>query len=81
MKIMAKTMAVSQFKTHVLQIISQITESREQLVITKRGKPVARILPYEEPSSSPTPGRLSDTLVFEEDIVAPLGEDIWEVCS
>lgn len=76
-----KTMAISQFKTHVLQIISQITQGHEQLVITKRGKPVARILPYEESSSSPTPGCLSDTLVFEEDIVAPLGEDMWEACS
>ncbi len=81
MKTITKTMAVNQFKTDNLQIISQITESREQLVITKRGKPVARILPYEEPSSSPTPGRLSDTLLFEEDIVAPLDEGMWEVCS
>ncbi|XOF32230.1 MAG: type II toxin-antitoxin system Phd/YefM family antitoxin [Candidatus Electrothrix sp. YB6] len=76
-----KTMAISQFKAHVLQIISQIAQDHEPLIITKRGKPVARLVPYKEAPSSPEPGRLSDTLVFEEDIISPLGEDMWEACS
>jgi prevent-host-death family protein len=76
-----KTMAISQFKAHALRIISQIAQDHEPMIITKRGKPLARILPYEETPSLPQPGRLADTLVFEEDIVSPLGEDMWEACS
>ncbi|MCI5209926.1 MAG: type II toxin-antitoxin system Phd/YefM family antitoxin [Candidatus Electrothrix sp. ATG2] len=51
-----KTMAISQFKAHALRIISQIAENHEPMIITKRGKPLARILPYEEKSSAPKPG-------------------------
>jgi prevent-host-death family protein len=76
-----KKMAISQFKAHALRVISQIAENHESMIITKRGKPLARILPYEETPSSPKPGRLANTLVFENDIVSPLGEDMWEACS
>ena len=76
-----KTMAISQFKVHLLLIISKIVEYHEPMIITKRGKPMARILPYEKTPSSPEPGRLAHTLVFEEDIISPLGEDMWEACS
>ncbi len=76
-----KTMAISQFKAQALKIIDQIAQDHETMIITKRGKPLARILPYEENEDTAKPGQLADTLVFEEDIVSPLGEDMWEVCS
>ncbi len=76
-----KTMAISQFKAHALKIIDQIGRDRETVIITKRGKPLARLLPFEDKPSLAKPGQLADTLVFEEDIVSPLGEDMWEVCS
>jgi len=76
-----KTMAISQFKTHALKIIEQISKDHESMVITKRGKPVARILPFEDNENVAKPGQLADTLVFEQDIIAPLGEEMWEVCS
>ena len=76
-----KTMAISQFKAHALRIIDQLAQNHETIVITKRGKPLAQITPYIDNRSLTKPGQLSDTLVFEEDIVSPLGEDMWEVCS
>jgi len=76
-----KTMAISEFKAHALQIIDQLSKNHETIVITKRGKPLAKISPYEVTPDSIKPGRLADTLVFEEDIITPLGEDMWEVCS
>ncbi len=76
-----KTMAISQFKAQALKIIDQIAQDHEEMIITKRGKPLARILPYEDSSSLTKSGRLADTFVFEDDIVSPLGEDMWEVCS
>ncbi len=76
-----RTMAISQFKAHALKIIDQLSLNNESIVVTKRGKPLALITPYEDSTEKIKPGQLSDTFVFEEDIVSPLGEDMWEVSS
>ena len=76
-----KTMAISQFKTHALKVIDQLSHNHESIVVTKRGKPLALITPYQDSSKKIEPGQLSNTFVFEENIVSPLGEDMWEVCS
>lgn len=73
-----QTMGISQFKTHALKIIDNVSKTEEIIVITKRGKPLAQIIPYKDTVSDHTPGKLSDTLVFEKDIVSPLGEDMWD---
>ncbi len=76
-----KTMAISEFKTHALKLIDQVSQNHETIIVTKRGKPLARLLPYEETPDTIEPGRLAETLVFENDIITPLGEDLWEACS
>ena len=76
-----QTMAISEFKAQALKVLDQIAKNNETIIITKRGKPLAQVTPYHEPMSFSTPGQLADTLVFEEDIIAPLGEDMWVVCS
>ena len=76
-----KTMAISQFKTHALKILDQISKNHETIIVTTRGKPLAQITPYDDTAASTKPGKLAETLVFEEDIISPLGEDMWEVCS
>jgi len=73
-----KSMSVSEFKVHALAVLAKISKTREQLVITKRGKPIAQIIPYQEQISKAEPGKLSGYLIFEKDIVTPLGEDLWE---
>jgi prevent-host-death family protein len=76
-----KTMAISEFKTHALKIIDQLSKNHETIIVTKRGKPLAKLLPYEDIQDSIKPGQLVETLIFEDDIITPLGEDMWEVCS
>lgn len=71
-------MAISDFKAHALQAVGQVARSKEGIVITKRGKPVAQVLPYQTPTASLKPGKLAAALVYEKDIVSPLGEGIWE---
>jgi prevent-host-death family protein len=73
-----KTLAISVFKAHALEAIGRVASTREGLVITKRGKPVARVVPYQPDAAAPVPGTLADALVFEKDIVTPLGKGIWE---
>jgi prevent-host-death family protein len=72
-----KTMAISEFKAHALQVLGQVAKSNEAVLITKRGKPLAEVVPYRNSEQPPVPGKLSETLVFEKDIVSSIGESIW----
>ncbi len=70
-----RTLAITDFKAHALQVLGQIAKTRESVVVTKRGKPLAEVIPFSP--DVPRPGKLADALVFEKDIVSPLGEDMW----
>lgn len=72
------SMAISVFKAHALQAVGQVASSKVGLVITKRGKPVAQVIPYQSTAATLTPGKLASALVFEKDIISPLGAEIWE---
>lgn len=76
-----KTMGISKFKSQALKILDQVAKTQEIIVITKRGKPLAQITPYRHTDINPKPGKLADALVFEKDIISPLGEEMWEACK
>ena len=76
-----QTMGISQFKAHALKILDQVARSQESIVITKRGKPIAQVIPYRNSDMNPKPGKLANYLVFEKDIVSPLGEEMWDACK
>ena len=76
-----KTMAISEFKAHALKVINDVSKSKETIIITKRGKPLARVVPHHKPESQTMPGRLADVFAFEKDIVTPLGDDAWDACQ
>jgi len=73
-----KTMTVSQFKAHALQVIAEIAASHEPMVVTKRGKAIVEVVPFREPTDKAMPGQLAHLYVGEEDIVTPLGADMWD---
>jgi len=72
-----KTMAISEFKAHALQVLGRVAKTKEPVVVTRRGKPLVEVVPFRGADHAPKPGRLSKTLVFEKDIVSPLGEALW----
>ena len=74
-----KTLAITDFKAHALQVLGRVAKTREHVVVTKRGKPLAEVVPFS--TSKPAPGKLSEALVFEKDIVSPLGEDMWDAAK
>jgi prevent-host-death family protein len=73
-----KAMAVSAFKTHALRALDRVAKTRESLLVTKRGKALVRVVPYRPISPVPVPGKLAEALVFEKDIVSPIGAPLWE---
>ena len=42
-----KTMAAGSFKTHCLAVMDEVQAKRETIVITKRGKPVVKLVPAD----------------------------------
>ncbi len=76
-----ETLAISKFKTYALKIIAEVAESKKSIIITKRGNPLVKIVPFKDINKKNKSGKLADTIIFEEDIVSPLGEKQWEVCN
>ncbi len=72
------TVAAGEFKAKCLALIDEVHENRIEYVITKRGKPVARIVPLEPIAEAGTRvfGRLKGTVAIAGDILST-GES-WE---
>jgi len=65
-----KTIAAAEFKAHCLMLMDDVQATKRPLVITKRGKPVAKLVPIEGPKDDFI-GRLKG--VFE--VVGNLEDD------
>jgi prevent-host-death family protein len=73
---MKHQIAAGEFKAKCLHLLDEVQQSRKELIITKRGKPVARLLPVEEEIPQIF-GRMKGTVRILGDIVGPTGEK-WE---
>jgi prevent-host-death family protein len=73
-----KTMRAGEFKTRCLKVMDQVQKTREPLVITKRGKPVAKLVPADK-AGNDIFGCLKGVVKIVGDIESPLvpPED-WE---
>lgn len=58
------------FKNTCLELMDEVNERTKQYVITKRGRPVAKLVPADKVAPSAF-GFLRGTLVKQGDIVAP----------
>jgi prevent-host-death family protein len=70
---MKQQIGAGEFKTHCLHLLDEVARRRTEIVITKRGRPVARLLPVEA-ETPPVFGRMRGTVEILGDIVAPTGE-------
>jgi prevent-host-death family protein len=69
--------AAGQFKAQCLKLMDEVQKRGEEIIITKHGKPVAKLVPFEEPPVSVL-GFLKNTVLTSGDIVSPIDET-WEV--
>ena len=75
---MEHSIGAGEFKARCLQLLDAVAERREPLVITKRGKPVARLVPIAPEGK--LFGALAGSVVNEADIVAPIDAD-WDAAK
>jgi prevent-host-death family protein len=64
-----------EFKAKCLKLLDEVQQQRRQIIITKRGKPVARLAPLAVDMPDIF-GRMKGTVEILGDIVSPTGE-IW----
>ena len=67
-----RTIPATRFKAECLQLLDDVAQSGETIIVTKRGKPVARLLPLAPPES--LEGSVT-FLVDDEEFIAPLFPD------
>ena len=58
-----KQMAAGQFKARCLAVMDEVARTRESVVITKRGKPVAKVVPVDSSKPKKFVGRLEGVLL------------------
>ncbi len=69
-----ESMAISHFKATCLAVLERVRRTGQPLLVTKRGKPIARILPPPPPAEARESrfGCMRDKIEFLGDIVEPL---------
>jgi prevent-host-death family protein len=66
-----RTFGATEFKARCLTILDQVSRTGEEVTITKRGKPVARLIPPRSVSANPLRHPLRGSVEITGDIVAP----------
>lgn len=66
-----KTMAAGSFKAKCLAVMDEVQAKREAIVITKRGKPVVKIVPAD-PKKDEIYGLYKGKVKIVGDIVSPI---------
>jgi antitoxin (DNA-binding transcriptional repressor) of toxin-antitoxin stability system len=57
--------------------MSQVEQTKEEVVIIKDGKAIAKLVPLETSVPKSIIGYLKDTVIISDDLILPTGE-VWE---
>jgi prevent-host-death family protein len=68
--------AAADFKANCLRLMDDVARQRRPIVITKRGKPVAKLVPVEDESIDLF-GRMAGTIKICGDIIGPIEDVEW----
>lgn len=68
--------SAADFKAHCLDLMDQVKLKKMEIVVTKYGKPVAKMVPLNDEAPELF-GFLGRSVTYHEDIVGPTGET-WD---
>jgi prevent-host-death family protein len=66
---------IQEAKSNLSKLINQVIAG-EEVIVAKSGKPVAKIVPIENPTQNRKPGSAKGKLIISDDFDAPLPDDI-----
>lgn len=67
--------AAGRFKDRCLQILDEVAETKAPVVVTKRGRPIATVVPYTPPGQAPD--SLKGSILRESGSAYGTGQD-WD---
>ena len=76
MKQCQHTIPAGEFKTHCLTLMDEVKNTGHSFTITKRGVPIAELVPVRHEISDPY-GCLKGTVTILGDIISPIDE-VWD---
>ena len=72
-----QTIAAGEFKAKCLAVMDEVQAKREPITITKRGKPVAKLVPVEEEQKDSIFGFMKGKVKILGDIESPIPASEW----
>ncbi len=72
----------TEFKAKCLKLVDEVARTREPIIVTKHGKPVAKVVPIE-PEAEPARtgfGCMAGTIKITGDIITPIEQE-WSVIT
>ena len=69
---MTKKMAAGVFKAKCLKVMDEVQKKRLTVVITKRGKPVAKLVPITRKDKDDIYGYMAGKIAIKGDVVGPI---------
>jgi prevent-host-death family protein len=67
-----KAVAITEFKARCLALLDDVARTGEPLMVTKRGKPLARVVPSGEAEAPYPQSRLTGTVTIRGDVLGPV---------
>jgi prevent-host-death family protein len=74
---MNKLVTMSEFRARAWEFVREVEESRETIVVTRRGRPVVELRAVSAPEDTDTLHGLRGSVLFYERPFDPVGEDDW----
>jgi prevent-host-death family protein len=68
--------AAADFKANCLRLMDEVAQQRRPIIITKRGKPVAKLVPVEKEAIDLF-GRMAGSIKICGDIISPIEDAGW----
>ena len=73
---MITTYGSAAFKAQCLQILDTVAESGQAVLVTKRGKPVAQVVPFSSPTPPKVFGWMRGTAQWSDDLLS--SQETWD---
>jgi prevent-host-death family protein len=68
-------LSAAEFKATCLELMDRVRETGVEYVVTKHGKPVAKLVPYTDPEKKPLFGSMKGTILKYERPFDPIDAD------
>ncbi len=72
--------SAAEFKAKCLKLMDEVARTHEPVIITKRGRPVAKMVPVDNEKKTELFGYMKGTATIRGDITGPI-EVAWEAVS